>query len=284
MRACSLASAAACGSNCRRTSIWLNQPTRLQARACVARRRTPTIRADGSQDSSTLCIPVRSSARCKRARQSPRCAARAPATQFSDAPIAEFVIRDTQPLYQTLTRGNHYFGRAEGVGARMSATKSAMVKSVSCPMAEITGTEHAAIARATRSSLKVHRSSSDPPPRATITTSAHPDALNNRCPRPPVPPRPRLEPAPDRGGYAVRDNAAPARAACPESLRRWGSHQSDALRQSGQRALAASREQAFGFQFLLQLLEGQLQCAVALRFDGLHHQLQVAAASYRSTR
>jgi len=66
---------------------------------------------------------------------------------------------------------------AEGVGARMSATKSAMVKSVSCPTAEITGTEHAAMARATRSSLKVHRSSSDPPPRATIITSAHPDEL-----------------------------------------------------------------------------------------------------------
>ena len=60
---------------------------------------------------------------------------------------------------------------AEGVGARRSATKSAMVTSVSCPTAEITGTEQAAMARATASSLKVHRSSSDPPPRPTITTS-----------------------------------------------------------------------------------------------------------------
>src|ERR1039458_9841370 len=49
---------------------------------------------------------------------------------------------------------------AEGVGARRSATKSAMVISVSWPTAEITGTEQAAMARATASSLKVHRSSS----------------------------------------------------------------------------------------------------------------------------
>ena len=60
---------------------------------------------------------------------------------------------------------------ADGVGARRSATKSAMVTSVSCPMAEMTGTEQAAMARATASSLNVHKSSSDPPPRATITTS-----------------------------------------------------------------------------------------------------------------
>src|SRR5437867_5697239 len=57
---------------------------------------------------------------------------------------------------------------AEGVGARRSATKSAMVTSVAWPTAETTGTEHAAMARATASSLKVHRSSSDPPPRPAI--------------------------------------------------------------------------------------------------------------------
>ena len=58
-------------------------------------------------------------------------------------------------------------GAAEGVGARMSATKSAIVKSVSWPTPVITGIDDAAIARATTSSLKAHRSSSDPPPRAT---------------------------------------------------------------------------------------------------------------------
>ncbi len=60
---------------------------------------------------------------------------------------------------------------AEGVAARRSATKSAMVTSVSWPTAEITGTGQAAMARTTASSLNAQRSSSDPPPRPTMTTS-----------------------------------------------------------------------------------------------------------------
>ena len=60
---------------------------------------------------------------------------------------------------------------ADGVGARRSATKSAIVKSVSWPTAETTGTRTAAMARATASSLNAHRSSIEPPPRPTITTS-----------------------------------------------------------------------------------------------------------------
>ena len=51
---------------------------------------------------------------------------------------------------------------ADGVGARRSATKSAMVTSVSWPTAEMTGTGDAAIARATISSLNARRSSSEP--------------------------------------------------------------------------------------------------------------------------
>src|SRR5438309_7175226 len=55
---------------------------------------------------------------------------------------------------------------AEGVEARTSATKSAMVKSVSWPTPEITGISEAKMARATISSLKAHKSSIEPPPRA----------------------------------------------------------------------------------------------------------------------
>ncbi len=58
-----------------------------------------------------------------------------------------------------------------GVGALTSATKSAIVKSVSCPTAETTGACEDAIALATFSSLNGHRSSRDPPPLATTTTS-----------------------------------------------------------------------------------------------------------------
>ena len=62
---------------------------------------------------------------------------------------------------------------ALGVGARRSATKSAIVKSTSCPTAETIGTTAAAIARATISSLNSHKSSMLPPPRAmTIKSSA----------------------------------------------------------------------------------------------------------------
>ena len=56
---------------------------------------------------------------------------------------------------------------ALGVAARTSATKSAIVKSISCPTAETTGTTDSKIARATASSLNAHKSSSDPPPRVT---------------------------------------------------------------------------------------------------------------------
>jgi len=45
---------------------------------------------------------------------------------------------------------------ADGVGARRSATKSAIVKSVSWPIAEITGGSDAAMARATAFLVEVH--------------------------------------------------------------------------------------------------------------------------------
>ena len=60
---------------------------------------------------------------------------------------------------------------ADGVGARKSAVKSQMVKSTSCPTAEIIGVRQQKISRASASSLKLHKSSSEPPPRPTINTS-----------------------------------------------------------------------------------------------------------------
>ena len=60
---------------------------------------------------------------------------------------------------------------AVGVGARRSAAKSISVTSVSWPTAEISGMKLAAAARTTISSLNDHRSSSEPPPRATMIRS-----------------------------------------------------------------------------------------------------------------
>jgi len=59
----------------------------------------------------------------------------------------------------------------EGVAALKSAVKSAMVKSVSCPIPVIIGVLEVAIAIATSSSLKAHSSSIEPPPLARIITS-----------------------------------------------------------------------------------------------------------------
>ena len=60
---------------------------------------------------------------------------------------------------------------AVGVGALRSDTKSAIVKSVSCPTALIIGIFELNIASATASSLNPHRSSIDPPPLPTINIS-----------------------------------------------------------------------------------------------------------------
>ena len=58
-----------------------------------------------------------------------------------------------------------------GVGALTSATRSNNVVSVSCPIAEIMGIFASDTALMRLSSLKGHKSSNDPPPRAIISKS-----------------------------------------------------------------------------------------------------------------
>ena len=60
---------------------------------------------------------------------------------------------------------------AVGVGARRSAQKSAMVKSVSCPTPLISGTGLCTMVWARVSSLNAHRSSIAPPPRTSRMAS-----------------------------------------------------------------------------------------------------------------
>ena len=69
---------------------------------------------------------------------------------------------------------------AVGVGARTSAARSISVMSVSWPTAEISGIVQSATARTTISSLNAQRSSSEPPPRATISTSGRGDGAVRR--------------------------------------------------------------------------------------------------------
>ncbi len=54
-------------------------------------------------------------------------------------------------------------------------------------------------------------------------------------------------------------------------------HDADPPRKSRQRALSRGIKQSFGRQFLLQLLEGQLQRAQTLRFENFDNQLVFAA-------
>ena len=89
---------------------------------------------------------------------------------------------------------------AVGVGARRSAAWSISVVSVSWPTAEISGIGNSAAARTTSSSLNAHRSSIEPPPRATISRSGRGSSRRRSrgSPRRSSPPRPRPGPAPAR--------------------------------------------------------------------------------------
>ena len=167
---------------------------------------------------------------------------------------------------------------AEGVGARRSATKSAMVKSVSWPTAETTGRRDAAMARATRSLLKAARSSSDPPPRASTITSTRPERVQfgqrglNLGGR-------RVALHGDREEQHVEAGVAAADDVEEVANHRAGGRGDDAdgARKCGQRPLAGGVEEAFGLEPLLELFEGQLQRAGADRLHGFGHQLHLAA-------
>jgi localization factor PodJL len=99
-------------------------------------------------------------------------------TQHAENPLdlrlqgIEHVLSDMMTrMEQSERTGTAISAAAVGVGARLSAAKSISVTSVSCPTAEISGIMLAAAARTTLSSLKDHKSSSEPPPRATINRS-----------------------------------------------------------------------------------------------------------------
>ena len=87
--------------------------------------------------------------------------------------IKSFKRRDMLSIAsrKSLMSGVSISAAADGVGARTSAAKSASVKSISWPTPVMMGISDVAIARATRSSLKHHKSSKLPPPRATKITS-----------------------------------------------------------------------------------------------------------------
>ena len=143
-----------------------------------------------------------------------------------------------------------------------------MVKSVSCPTPEITGTAEAAIARATVSSLKAHRSSSEPPPRATITTSANFGAIEIAQARDDFTGRSF---ALHFYGIELHVNIREAALEDAENVsnRRAGGRgdDADAARQDRQRLFARFVEEALFLQLLFKLLEGELERAESDRLD-----------------
>ena len=239
---------------------------RSSARAAVSRR------ARTRRPRSTC-----SSRRCRRSssrrRGSPR-RARAPLERRGGrraatrpAPGRRVVARAPARRADRPRIGTASSAAADGVGARRSATKSAMVKSVSWPTAEITGTRQATMARATGSSLKAQRSSSEPPPRATMMTSTSAIAARRRSAAAIASAAP--SPCTGVGRQQDGDRKAAVRdaddVADDGALRRR--HHAQAPRQKGQRPLARRIEQPLGVEPLLELLEGQRQRAGARRLD-----------------
>ncbi len=105
-----------------------------------------------------------------RARASARTSAR---RRSASRMTAAASLRAKPPVCAAISErtGTVISAAAVGVGARRSAAWSISVQSVSWPTAETSGIMLPAAARTTISSLKPHRSSSEPPPRATMMTS-----------------------------------------------------------------------------------------------------------------
>ena len=84
--------------------------------------------------------------------------------------------------YKSSTSGVAISAAADGVGALISDTKSHIVKSISCPTADIIGIFDSNTHLATSSSLNDHKSSIDPPPLPTIIVSTGWTLLKNLIP------------------------------------------------------------------------------------------------------
>ena len=213
------------------------------------------------------------SATCTRARR--RCdAARAAARSRS---VSRSMRRRIRPCAATTISA-----AADGVGARRSATKSAIVTSVSWPTAEITGTGHAG--DGARDDLLVEgpeildrsaaapddddvdaRHATDRAKRAAISAAApSPCTRVGRITRCALGWRRRehLDDVAERRAVERRDDA-------------------DLARQRGQRPFARRVEQPFGLQLLLQLLERQLQRAEAVRLAGARRRADTRPSARR---
>src|SRR5262249_39641635 len=160
-------------------------------------------------------------------------------------------------------------------GARTSAAKSMSVTSVSCPTAEISGITLAATARTTISSLNDHRSSSEPPPRATMRRSGRRIGPSSASAL-----KPRMAAGTSSAGPApgppdhVRGEAVAERVqdVADHGAGRRGDD-ADQLRQEREQLLARAVEQAFGGEPFLAFLDQRHERAEPRRLERLDHDL-----------
>ena len=153
-----------------------------------------------------------------------------------------------------------------------------MVKSISCPTPLTMGIDARCIARATTSSLKAQRSSSDPPPRVRMSTShsGRPQARSI------IRAIASAAPAPWTGtGWITTGTAGNRR---PSTLRTvahrragGGGDHPDAPRQRGEGELVRGIEQAFRAEPALQRIERAPQRPGARLLHVLHDELELAA-------
>ena len=233
-------------------------------RASPARRGARAARQGARADARGRAPRGRRAARARRARGG--CRAQMRATHWSTR------------WRTAATSGATSVAAPVGVGARTSATKSAIVKSVSWPTPDTTGSRDSKIARATISSLNDHRSSIEPPPRQTISTSTSARALAVAiaaaisC----------AAPAPCTA-HGIDDHAhrrpAPAQRGDDVAQRRGARRRDDAhgARIRRQRALARSVEPAARLELGLEPREALEQRARAGQADAVDAQLELAA-------
>ena len=198
-------------------------------------------------------------------------------------PRCSRVPRRSHALSHSPASGTTNSAAAEGVGARTSAAKSAIVKSISWPMPLTTGIGEATIARANRSSLKAHRSSREPPPRARISTSH--SARRPARPTAAMRLRGRLRTLHGNGVDQNRHGGeAPRQYMQDVADRRSGgrSDHPDTARKRRQRAFAFGCEQSFRGQFGAQFLELPLQGAEACILHVVDDELVFAARLIQS--
>ena len=200
--------------------------------------------------------------------------ARARSARASARAIARDAVRERRAVGHDERRRARWAS-----GARTSATKSQIVKSVSWPTPDTTGSADSNTARATISSLNAHRSSIEPPPRATISTSTSRARVGGAD-------RPR-----DLGSGAVALHRRRDR----RTTRSAGQRRASVVRMSrsaaargevtmptargygGQRALALGGEPAGGLEPRLEPREALVQRADAGQPHGVDVELELAA-------